>query len=243
MLATYEQTPLWRWGILGLMVLILGLNTGVCLNDARVHSWTMLRPWLFITCAVYVVASYAAMCACFLRGEWALWLAYAFFVGGVLCGDWLLLVLFFDDDLPKETSDYDLTVSDAMRRAYDPARERWSAVAGAVFNLIVFASSWRPRGAVSGVKLPLNAAATHVRPVLGEIAFNVALTSTLWCALVITRNDAVWDWCYMRDWLCSVFVQCYLCLYAACNAGVPHSWSIIQRLASVFVWPALGFVY
>ena len=233
MISGTRTAPIWRMGVLAILVLTIGVDALVSLNDAPVVEWTMQQQWMFVVGAVWVFAFFVAILYLFGRNDRLLQVSYVMFVLGIMCANFLILVLIFNSDKPTHSDDFDLTTSSDLETKYDPMRERWCSISGGVFNVIVFVASWRPRGASSNVKLQLSTAAAHVRPVLGEIIFNTVLTSMLWGVLVIVRNDVVWD----------MFLQAYLCLYAACNSGVPSSWSITQRLVAVFVWPVLGFVY
>ena len=237
-------TPVWRIGVIAVMGLNLVVDIMVSLNDERVRSWVMQRrSWIFVAGAAWLVGWFACTGVAFGRHDRLLWLCLSMFVLGLVGANGLMLATAFEAAQPPPVDFYDLTASVGATTVHDASRERWCAVAGGTFDILVFVTSWRPRGAVSGVKLPLSAAPPHVRPVMGEIIFNIALVSLLWGSVVIVRNDSAWDWCYMRDWIGSVFTQAYLCLYATCNGGLPAGWTIAQRLAAVFMWPVMGFIF
>ena len=221
-------TPIWRIGILVNMILYGVMTVIVSNNASGIHQLMVShQQWLPWACVAALLMTFVCMAGAFDRHAKALWASYIMFNIALLWTETLMLASSMTPTQEKP----------------DKTSVRYSAIAGSVFDLLVFMSSWRPRGAASTVKLHLGEAPAHVLPLLGEIIFNSVLISTLWGTLVILRNDTTWDWCYMRGWMRSLSVQIYLCVYAGCNAGAHLGWSVPQRLTAVYVWPVLGFVY
>jgi hypothetical protein len=147
--SSVSVTPIWRIGILVNMILYGVMTVIVSNNASGIHQLTAShQKWLPWACVAGLLTTFVCMAGAFDRHAKALWASYILFNIALLWTETLMLASSMTPTQEKP----------------DKTSVRYSAIAGSVFDLLVFMSSWRPRGAVSTVKLHLGETPAHVLP-------------------------------------------------------------------------------
>lgn len=117
------------------------------------------------------------------------------------------------------------------------ARDKASALFGAGLVWLMYLRNWRHQANAFARSPHLSLAAFTVK----ELSTCAGIAAVAWLVFVISREDEVWDWCYLRGGLVSTLCSWYLTAFGCMtlDTDIP-TWPAGQQLGLFVLWPFLG---